>query len=383
MNPESTTTAATEQSAAQKTVCPFCGLIKEDAQACPRCTMQDTPATRQATAARIGPWYVLQTRNPSAPGMKFATLAALVERGQVTAKSVVRGPTTGQFWKLAGQVKGLSRQFGLCYSCGGQVEKNDNLCPHCRRLQEPPINPDVLLETAAETPRPAGEPAAPRLPVRREITAPSAMQAGVPEDQGILSAKELAAAFHLDLAPPRRRRSVWRFVMRVIWVVLVLLILGGGTFLALDEQMRGQVLRWANKQYSQIKDWAVAAPKLAPPVNSAPPVILPPALPIKPTVFQPAPTPPAKPVNVEPAPVLEAPKVEQPAAPPVKAAPVDPAPEARRLWWDAINAEQQQDYRKAVDLYQQIKQLPAEVWPGGLDVRLQMARQQLLEKPRR
>src|SRR5690348_8581566 len=75
-----------------KAVCPFCGAVNlrhtdeagEDVSApCPKCTMADTPATRQATRARIGPWFVRQVRNPSAPGMKFETLMALVKRGQV------------------------------------------------------------------------------------------------------------------------------------------------------------------------------------------------------------------------------------------------------------------------------------------------------------
>src|SRR3954462_13959005 len=111
-----------------RAVCPFCGAINPRPSVdsfgttistpCPRCTMADTPATRQATKARIGPWFVRQVRNPSAPGMKFETLLALVKRGQVTPMSVVRGPTTHQLWRFAGNVKGLSREFGLCYSCG-------------------------------------------------------------------------------------------------------------------------------------------------------------------------------------------------------------------------------------------------------------------------
>src|SRR5436190_1623848 len=72
-----------------KTVCPFCGSVnlrhvdesgEEISAPCPKCTMADTPATRQATKARIGPWFVRQVRNPSAPGMKFETLLALVKR---------------------------------------------------------------------------------------------------------------------------------------------------------------------------------------------------------------------------------------------------------------------------------------------------------------
>src|SRR5262245_19229143 len=44
-------------------VCPYCGHQRvEGHEPCPHCTMEDTPATRQATKARIGPWYVLQNR---------------------------------------------------------------------------------------------------------------------------------------------------------------------------------------------------------------------------------------------------------------------------------------------------------------------------------
>jgi hypothetical protein len=134
-------------------VCPFCGLTRElsddlDASApCPRCTLADTPTTRNATKARIGPWHVRQMRNPWAPGMRWETLLALIKRGQVTKDSVVRGPTTHQLWKRASEVKGLSREFGVCYSCGGEIDAQANLCSHCNRLQEPPANPNVLIET--------------------------------------------------------------------------------------------------------------------------------------------------------------------------------------------------------------------------------------------
>ena len=83
-------------------VCPFCGMVKDQAEAaCPRCTMENTAASRQATKARIGPWYVLQTRNPASPGMKFDTLLAFVRKGKIRARSIVRGPTTHQLWRFA------------------------------------------------------------------------------------------------------------------------------------------------------------------------------------------------------------------------------------------------------------------------------------------
>jgi len=134
-------------------VCPFCGLTREITEGfdpstpCPRCTLSDNSNTRNATKARVGPWYVRQVRNPWAPGMRFETLLALVKRQQVTRDSIVRGPTTHQLWKRACEVKGLSREFGVCYSCGGEITTQSNLCQHCNRLQEPPANPDVLVET--------------------------------------------------------------------------------------------------------------------------------------------------------------------------------------------------------------------------------------------
>ena len=128
-------------------VCPFCGAVGDGSDTvCPKCSMENNAAARKATKLRIGPWYVLQNRNPAAPGMKWETLLSFVRKGRIKPQSVVRGPTTHQLWRFAAHVKGLSREFGVCYSCGGSMERGGNLCPHCNRLQEPPIHPDTLLE---------------------------------------------------------------------------------------------------------------------------------------------------------------------------------------------------------------------------------------------
>src|SRR4030095_8319653 len=143
-------------------VCPFCGSVNETMEGpCPQCTMTNTAETRKATKSRIGPWYVLQSRNPAAPGMRYETLLGFVRKGRVKARSIVRGPTTHQLWRFACQVKGLSREFGLCYRCGGSIEKDAQLCPQCNRLQDPPADPDVFLEGMATQPSPAADGAAP------------------------------------------------------------------------------------------------------------------------------------------------------------------------------------------------------------------------------
>ena len=149
MKPAPSADAAQEirDAVAGRHVCPFCGAVREQAEGpCPRCTMENTTASRQATKSRIGPWYVYQTRNPAAPGMKFDTLLAFVRKGRVKPQSIVRGPTSHQLWRFAAHVKGLSREFGVCYSCGGAIQPSVNLCPHCNRPQQPPANADAFIE---------------------------------------------------------------------------------------------------------------------------------------------------------------------------------------------------------------------------------------------
>ena len=67
---------------ASQHVCPYCGTVtpvSADAHnSCPQCGMEDSAATRSATVARVGPWYVLGGKSPTLPGMNFETLKALV-----------------------------------------------------------------------------------------------------------------------------------------------------------------------------------------------------------------------------------------------------------------------------------------------------------------
>ncbi len=287
----------------KKHVCPYCGavtnVVDKPTGPCPRCSMDDTPATRAATKSRIGPWYVLQSRNPSAPGMKWATLLSLVSKGQVTPRSVVRGPTTHQLWKFAAHVKGLSREFNLCYSCGGEIEKNTNQCIHCDRLQEPPVNPDTLLET-----RDIAAASGPRAPIQREIrsapmpmpmagqapsmpaidqptdlviagpippSAPAAAQDDTRRpfnpDDGILSAKELAAAFQLDFNPqietpmPAAQQESHNppRVLKTLVVLFFLAVIGAGAVVYIKPEYHDKATAWINQQLKSSKHYLASA----------------------------------------------------------------------------------------------------------------------------
>jgi hypothetical protein len=239
----------------ESVVCPFCAHVRADTTgSCPKCTMEDTPTTRRSTGERIGPWFVLQRKNPTAPGLRLSVLLTLARRGHVTAKSIVRGPTTGQFWRYAGQVKGLSRVFGLCWHCGASVSPDAATCPRCRSAQEIPDDPDQFLENHAalpvmrEIPKETTEPEPRALPsTRRELPEPrdnggdlsvrdSRAATGTRsitlargEDDVILSASELAAAFQLDLPKAglgkRTSRRLWNLTKVA---ALLAVLLGAG-----------------------------------------------------------------------------------------------------------------------------------------------------------
>ena len=163
--------ATTRTGTIQPAVCPFCGIINDASnKSCRQCGMENNQQTRQNTRGKIGPWFVWQQKNPSAPGMSWATLLSLVEKGRITPRSVVRGPTTGQLWRFAARVKGLSREFGGCWHCGAEVTRTTRMCGSCKRLQQPPLNPDALLDAYdAHTSVPTVSIAGAQQPVQRTV----------------------------------------------------------------------------------------------------------------------------------------------------------------------------------------------------------------------
>ena len=52
----------------------------------------------------------------------------------------------------------------------------------------------------------------------------------------------------------------------------------------------------------------------------------------------------------------------------------DQLDQARTLYRQAIDAEAKRDANEAVRLYEKVKRLPREVWPGDLEIRLERAR---------
>lgn len=331
--------AEVRQQLAGKHVCPFCGVIRADAlQPCPRCTMEDSAATRSATRQRIGPWFVLQARNPSAPGMRYVTLLSLVRKGHVTPRSIVRGPTTHQLWTFAASVRGLSREFGLCYHCGEQIDQAAPNCPHCMKMQDLPPDPDALLEpvpemsvsaqpTTTETgmdgggtsldlqadpypdetpvpapavPRPAPPTASASQVAPQRLSRPSApnvlatrqaIERAAAKEEAILSAKELAAAFQLDFKPPGQQTGRKFGFFRTAAALFLIGVVGVGVVMVLRPELREQSTAWLSDK------WAGLRAELNKPANPPAPSK---SMPAKPDSSKPEPAKPG-PIKVEPA----------------------------------------------------------------------------------
>jgi hypothetical protein len=114
-----------------RVLCPYCGLIQPVTARCAGCKGLLDPESRQATQNAMGPWFV---RNPAAahhPGCSYPTLRELVRRGKVTRETILRGPTTAQFWNMAANTPGVAVLLGECHACHQPAREDEYLCRHC------------------------------------------------------------------------------------------------------------------------------------------------------------------------------------------------------------------------------------------------------------
>jgi hypothetical protein len=113
-------------------LCPYCGHTQQaDNGRCEDCGGLFEPLSRRATQISMGPWYIRDKKNPFRPGCSFKMLTRMIETGRVTATTVVRGPSTRQFWSIVRNVPGLSHRVGYCHKCGQHVQPSDESCPAC------------------------------------------------------------------------------------------------------------------------------------------------------------------------------------------------------------------------------------------------------------
>lgn len=122
------------------TLCPYCGNTQFEPSRCDRCKGLFEPLSRQATQNAMGPWQVRSEGNPFTPGLSFEKLADLVTRGRIRRDTIIRGPTTRQFWAFACNTPGVAALLGECHSCHRPVRANEFVCRFCEASLSPPTD---------------------------------------------------------------------------------------------------------------------------------------------------------------------------------------------------------------------------------------------------
>ena len=112
--------------------CPYCGHVQPQRDACIACRGLFEPLSRQATQQAMGPWRVRDDAQPFLPGCSYAIIRSLVAKGRIGADTVLRGPTTRQFWAFARDTPGVAHLLGECHQCHAPAKPADRVCNVCR-----------------------------------------------------------------------------------------------------------------------------------------------------------------------------------------------------------------------------------------------------------
>jgi len=112
--------------------CPYCGAAQATgATECASCGGLFEPLSRQATQNQMGPWQIRDESAPFIPGRSYAAVRRMAGRGKITAGTVLRGPTTRQFWMAAGEVPGVAHLLGRCHACKAETKPDAYSCERC------------------------------------------------------------------------------------------------------------------------------------------------------------------------------------------------------------------------------------------------------------
>lgn len=112
-------------------LCPYCGNYSGSKKECDKCKGLFEPLSRQASQNGMGPWFIRDEANPFRPGCSYATMRMLVSRKRIVAESILRGPSTRQFWTFAKNTPGIAHLLGECHACHKSAIAEAAHCPHC------------------------------------------------------------------------------------------------------------------------------------------------------------------------------------------------------------------------------------------------------------
>lgn len=114
-----------------RVLCPYCGSVQRGGDQCVRCKGLFEPLSRQATQNVMGPWQVRDEAQPFLPGVSHERIREMAARGKIHRGTVLRGPTTRQFWSLACNTQGVAVLLGECHNCHAPVPTDGFMCKGC------------------------------------------------------------------------------------------------------------------------------------------------------------------------------------------------------------------------------------------------------------
>jgi hypothetical protein len=112
-------------------LCPYCGHVSMNPRRCEACSGHFDPLSRQASQNAMGPWFIRDTANPFRPGCSYDTLRELIRRKKIHRNTVIRGPSTRQFWSFAGRTPSVANMLGICHNCQADVDAAAFACQAC------------------------------------------------------------------------------------------------------------------------------------------------------------------------------------------------------------------------------------------------------------
>lgn len=124
-------------------ICPYCGNAQHATDRCEVCRGLFEPLSRRATQISMGPWYV-RGGNPYLPGCSFEMIKRQIAAGRIKPNTIMRGPTTRQFWTVARKVPGVAVLLGYCDACNARVETTARRCRSCGNFLTPQHDRDGL-----------------------------------------------------------------------------------------------------------------------------------------------------------------------------------------------------------------------------------------------
>ncbi len=123
---------------AEKVVlCPYCGTAQRKGDRCHSCGGLFEQLSQKATQLAMGPWYIRDKANPFRPGCSYDVIMKMVQSGRIKPTTVIRGPSTRQFWSIARNVEGVAHLLGYCHHCAARIEPTDASCEICGTVFKP------------------------------------------------------------------------------------------------------------------------------------------------------------------------------------------------------------------------------------------------------